>query len=170
MLSTWPLFYKSVYQLREGNALPNIFVFCCCDKMPTKINLVRKGFILAYKLQSVIERSQGRSWRQELKQRPWSNDVYCLVPLGLPSYLPYITQHHLPIRIHSCYWHCFLCSLVTIALPQSLALSALLGSSQHAVGFIWEQTRKQERWTRGRLESFCRLIWDLAPHLLAVFC
>jgi hypothetical protein len=50
------------------------------NKTLTK-NKVRNSFILLYRLQTVIERIQGKNsrqffWRQELKQNPWRGAVY----------------------------------------------------------------------------------------------
>lgn len=36
-----------------------------------KCNLERKGFILVYRLYSIMNRSQDRYLRQEVKWRPW---------------------------------------------------------------------------------------------------
>lgn len=49
-------------------------LFCCCDKQMTKSNLWRKRFISSYRLQSIIEGSQGRN----LKRKPQRNAVYLL--------------------------------------------------------------------------------------------
>ena len=36
------------------------------------------------------------SWRQEVKQRPWTNGAHWLASLGLHSYLSYTMQAYLP--------------------------------------------------------------------------
>lgn len=46
------------------------FSYCCFGEILTKGNLRRKRSILAYCLQSIIERSQGKNSRQEPNQRP----------------------------------------------------------------------------------------------------
>lgn len=43
--------------------------------MTIKSNSGREGFISSYRSQSVTEESQGKSTRQELKQKPWKNAV-----------------------------------------------------------------------------------------------
>jgi hypothetical protein len=47
---------------------------------------------------SLSRRNSSRegTWRQELKQKPWQNTVYWLVPYGLLNLLSYIPQDHLP--------------------------------------------------------------------------
>lgn len=39
-------------------------LFCCCDQTKTKTNLGRKGFIVSYRLKSIIKVSQGRDSQQ----------------------------------------------------------------------------------------------------------
>jgi hypothetical protein len=57
-----------------------------------KSNLGRKGLTSAYNpsvTHFIKERSQGRNWKQKLKQTPWRDTVYWLVPqdlLSLPTY------------------------------------------------------------------------------------
>lgn len=68
--------------------------FYCHDKTLTQSNLVMKGFISFYSLQSIIEGSQCRNWRQGLMQRLWSNTVYWPVPCSLLSLLSCITWDH----------------------------------------------------------------------------
>ena len=62
----------------------------------TKSNLERKELIMFYRLESIMEGSQGKSSKRELKQRPWRNTAYWLVIHGLLSLLSYRTQHCLP--------------------------------------------------------------------------
>ena len=47
-------------------------------------------------LREVRAGSQARTWRQDLKQRPWRNAAYVLAYPDLLSLLPYITQNYLP--------------------------------------------------------------------------
>lgn len=62
--------------------------FCCCDKYSS--HLERKGFILAYRLQSIIEENQGRSSRQDAgdsgngSKRPWRKETGLLSMTGSP--------------------------------------------------------------------------------------
>lgn len=82
------------WMARKYPGSPCVLGFCCHDKTLTQSNLVKKGFISFYSLQSIIEGSQCRNWRQGLMQRLWSNTVYWLVPCSLLSLLYYITQDH----------------------------------------------------------------------------
>lgn len=45
--------------------VPPVSVLCCCNKTMTKNNLERKGFITVYRLESIIEESQGRGSKQD---------------------------------------------------------------------------------------------------------
>jgi hypothetical protein len=53
-----------------------------------KYNSGRKGFISSDRLQSIIEGTQGRNWKQE----PWRNATYCLAPKYTSTTLLYTAQ------------------------------------------------------------------------------
>lgn len=60
------------WMTRKYPGSPCVLGFYCHDKILTQSNLVMKGFISFYSLQSIIEGSQCRNWRQGLMQRLWT--------------------------------------------------------------------------------------------------
>lgn len=61
----------------------------------TRVNLEGKGYLAG--LHFPITGLHAGNWRQKLKQKPWRNTAYWIVPLGSLSLLSYTTQAH-PLR------------------------------------------------------------------------
>lgn len=73
---------------------------CCCGRIVTSKGLGEKRFVwlidYSLSLGEVEAETQGRTWRGELKQRPWRNGACWLPSRFLFSYLSCIAQAHLP--------------------------------------------------------------------------
>jgi hypothetical protein len=87
----------------QRQALPSFICYYLCvfsfteitDTM-TNSNLGRKGFIFSYSVRSIMKGSQGKTPWRRLKQKPWRDAAYRLVPRGLLNMLSYTTQDHFP--------------------------------------------------------------------------
>lgn len=80
-------------------------LFYYYDKHTTKSDLGRKGFVLSYSLQVIIQGSQGRrNLKQEPEGRSYCRDQGVVLCTGLLRLLSYTPQDHMPkgCATHQC--------------------------------------------------------------------
>lgn len=84
-----------VRRLSGQKPFPCVLVrFLYCSKHRDQSQPGRKGLL---GLHFPITGLHAGNWRQKLKQKPWRNTAYWIVPLGSLSLLSYTTQAH-PLR------------------------------------------------------------------------